>query len=111
VESLLGAASVSTTIVNWAGDEVVSVQEWSAYLGELSGLPVQLEVVSTPGTLRGSIADVSRRRAFTGPCKVSWRDGSRQSGVSRGGTEAGGQAEGSPAGLYRSPFIQPYLMG
>jgi nucleoside-diphosphate-sugar epimerase len=83
-EALLDAASVPATIVNWAGDEAVSVQEWTAYLGELSGLPVQLEVVSTPGTLRGSIADVSRRNAFTGPCKVSWRDGIRQTWESRG---------------------------
>ena len=71
------------TIVNWAGDEAVSVQEWTAYLAELSGLPAQLEVVSTPGTLRGSIADVSRRNAFTGPCKVSWKDGLRQTWESR----------------------------
>jgi nucleoside-diphosphate-sugar epimerase len=77
-EGLLDAASVPATIVNWGGDEAVSVQEWSAYLGELSGLPVKLEVVSTPGTLRGSIADASRRIAFAGPCKVSWRDGFRQ---------------------------------
>ncbi len=77
-EALLDAASVPATIVNWAGDEAVSVQEWTAYLGELSGLPVQLEVVSTPGTLRGSIADVSRRQSFTGPCKVGWREGLRR---------------------------------
>ena len=76
--ALLDAASVPATIVNWAGDEAVSVQEWTAYLGELSGLPVQLEVVSIPGTLRGSIADVSRRQSFTGPCKVGWRDGLRR---------------------------------
>jgi nucleoside-diphosphate-sugar epimerase len=76
-EGLLDAASVPTTIVNWAGDEAVSVQEWTAYLGELSGHPAQLEVVSTPGTLRGSIADVSRRNSFTGPCTVSWKDGFR----------------------------------
>ncbi len=77
-EALLGAASVPATIVNWAGDEAVSVQEWTAYLGELSGLPVRLEVVSIPGTLRGSIADVSRRRSITGPCQVGWREGVRR---------------------------------
>ena len=32
VEPLLDAASVPATIVNWAGDEPVSVQEWSALL-------------------------------------------------------------------------------
>ncbi len=89
-EALLDAASVPATIVNWAGDEAVSVQEWIAYLGELSGLPAQLEVVSIPGTLRGSIADASRRTAFTGPCKVSWRDGFRQVWESRASTAAAG---------------------
>jgi nucleoside-diphosphate-sugar epimerase len=87
-EGLLDAASVPATIVNWGGDEAVSVQEWSAYLGELSGLPVKLEVVSTPGTLRGSIADASRRIAFAGPCKVSWRDGLRETWNARHASDA-----------------------
>ena len=34
---LLDAASVPATIVNWAGDEAVSVQEWARYFGELTG--------------------------------------------------------------------------
>jgi nucleoside-diphosphate-sugar epimerase len=88
-EGLLAAASVPATIVNWAGDEAVSVQEWTAYLGELSGHPAQLEVVSTPGTLRGSIADVSRRNSFAGPCRVSWKDGMRQTYEARARAAAG----------------------
>ena len=88
-EGLLAAASVPATIVNWGGDEAVSVQEWTAYLGELSGLPVRLEVVSTPGTLRGSIADASRRQSFAGPCKVSWRDGFRQTWNARNAPNLG----------------------
>src|SRR5690348_636938 len=35
LEPLLGAATVPATIVNWAGDVPVSVQEWSKYFGEL----------------------------------------------------------------------------
>ncbi len=31
-EAMLAAASVPATIVNWAGDEPVSIQEWCAYL-------------------------------------------------------------------------------
>jgi nucleoside-diphosphate-sugar epimerase len=88
-EGLLDAASVPATIVNWGGDEAVSVQEWTAYLGELSGLPATLEVVSTPGTLRGSIADASRRQAFAGPCKVSWRDGFRETWNARNAPHLG----------------------
>ena len=37
-EALLDAAAVPATIVNWAGDEPVSVQEWCAYVGELDGI-------------------------------------------------------------------------
>jgi nucleoside-diphosphate-sugar epimerase len=88
-EGLLDAASVPATIVNWGGDEGVSVQEWTAYLGELSGLPVKLEVVSTPGTLRGSIADASRRQSFAGPCKVGWRDGFRETWNARNAPNLG----------------------
>jgi hypothetical protein len=33
--------------------------------------------VYPPGTLKGSIADNTARASFTGPCKVSWRDGIR----------------------------------
>ena len=61
VGALLDAASSPATIVNWAGDEPVSVQEWAAYAGELLGVEPD-GATSTPidGTLRGSIADVTR---------------------------------------------------
>ena len=42
LEPLLGAASVPATIVNWGGDEPVSVQEWSRYFGELLGVDVEV---------------------------------------------------------------------
>jgi nucleoside-diphosphate-sugar epimerase len=73
--ALLGAARVPATIVNWAGDEAVTVQEWAAYLGELMGLEAHVVVQEAPGALRGLVADVSKRRSITGPCSVSWRDG------------------------------------
>ncbi len=66
------------TIVNWAGDEGVSVQEWARYMGELSGREAVVNVVEQPGTLRGSIASDAKRASFTGPCKVSWKDGLRR---------------------------------
>jgi len=75
--ALLGAASVPARIVNWGGDEAVSVQEWCAYFAELVGHDVPVDVVETPGTLRGSIADPSARAAITGPCAVGWKDGLR----------------------------------
>jgi hypothetical protein len=47
-------------------------------MGELTGHTADVRVVETPNTLRGSIADVSKRLSITGPCKVSWRDGIKQ---------------------------------
>jgi nucleoside-diphosphate-sugar epimerase len=78
LESLLDAASVPATIVNWAGDETPSVHEWCAYMGELTGHTPDVRVVEIANSLRGSIADVSKRLSISGPCKVSWRDGIKQ---------------------------------
>ena len=75
--ALLEAATVPARIVNWGGDDAVSVQDWCAYFAELVGHDVPVDVVETPGTLRGSIADATLRRELTGPCRVSWRDGLR----------------------------------
>lgn len=76
--ALLAAASVPATIVNWAGDEAVSVQEWCAYFGELTGIKPTIEVKFPPGTQKGAIADVTKRASFTGPCTVTWREGMRR---------------------------------
>lgn len=81
--SLLVAASVPATIVNWAGDEAVSVQEWCAYASELLGVPAEVIVRPVEGTLRGSVADVSLRQSITGPCAVDWREGLRRTITAR----------------------------
>jgi nucleoside-diphosphate-sugar epimerase len=78
VEALLDAASVPATIVNWAGDEPASVQEWSAYMAGLIGTTAEIQVTVTPGASIGSVGDSAKRRAITGPCRVSWKDGFRR---------------------------------
>lgn len=83
--ALLAAASVPATIVNWAGDEPVSVQDWAAYMGELCGRPAEVVVKEIPNTLRGSVADGTRRQSFTGPCKVGWKEGLRRTWLARHG--------------------------
>ncbi len=75
VDGLLDAASTPATILNWAGDEVVSVQEWAAFMGERLGIDAVVNVREVPGSLRGSLADVTKRRAATGPCAVTWQAG------------------------------------
>ena len=78
LEALLDGAAVPAVVVNWAGDEGVSVQEWAGYMGELAGRPAEVQVTPVPNTLRGSVADPTLRRSITGPCRVGWRDGLRR---------------------------------
>ena len=40
---LLALASVPATTLNWGGSEPASIEEWTAYLGELTGLVPKLE--------------------------------------------------------------------
>ena len=76
IPGLLRAASVPATIVNWAGQEHVSIEEWCAYLGELTGL----KPTFAPTTKAfGSIAiDPTRKHALIGETKVKWRDGMKR---------------------------------
>lgn len=85
VGALLRAATVPATIVNWAGDEGVSVQQWAAIMGELTGRRAEVVVTEIPGTLRGSVADVRRRAAITGPCRVGIAEGLRRTWEARRG--------------------------
>ena len=78
LEPLLRAASVPATIVNWAGDEAVSVQQWSAYFAELLGVEAKVIVEPAPGASIGAVTDATKRRAITGPCRVDWRTGFRR---------------------------------
>jgi nucleoside-diphosphate-sugar epimerase len=76
VAPLLAAAGVPATVVNWGGDEVVSVQEWTAYMAGLLGLEApEPVVVPVANTMRGNVLDPTRRRSITGPCTVDWRTG------------------------------------
>jgi hypothetical protein len=42
VPKLLDVAGTPPTTVNWGGDEKVSVEEWCAYLSELTGVELQV---------------------------------------------------------------------
>src|SRR5262245_9420801 len=78
LQALLGVASVPATIVNWCGDEAVSVQQWSEYFGELLGVQADVRVQPVPGASIGSVGDSAKRSSITGPCRVHWRDGFRR---------------------------------
>jgi nucleoside-diphosphate-sugar epimerase len=73
VPRLLGVAAVPAVTVNWAGPEVVSVQEWCTYLGSLVGKEPVLE--ETELALPSVAVDTTRMEELIGPAAVRWRDG------------------------------------
>ena len=75
IEPLLDAASVPATIVNFCGDEAVSVQQWIAYMAGLVGVTPRVMVKPSPGASLGSVGDVTKRLGITGPCRIGWQDG------------------------------------
>ena len=76
VPKLLEVASVPATIVNWAGPEIVSIEEWCAYLGELTGLEPRFEKkVETVASLP---LDTTRMHELVGEATVPWREGIRR---------------------------------
>lgn len=74
VESLLDAASVPATIVNWASDEVFSIQEIAALVGSLTQKSPEIRVGTPPGVALGAVVDTERVRSITGPCKRQLRE-------------------------------------
>jgi nucleoside-diphosphate-sugar epimerase len=73
---LLDAASVPALVVNWGGDELVSVEEWCTYLGELAGTEAVFEV--DPNAIPPLPLDVSRLHELGFHSSVPWRDGMRR---------------------------------
>ena len=64
------------TTVNWGGTEVVSIQEWCAYMGELTG--IEPEFFPTDQTLASVSVDTTRMEALVGKTSVPWKDGFRR---------------------------------
>jgi nucleoside-diphosphate-sugar epimerase len=79
VTPLLEAARSPATIVNWAGDEAVSLQDIVTFGAGLLGIEPRIEVREVPGASIGSAADPTRRAAIAGPCRVRWQEGLRRS--------------------------------
>ena len=72
----LDAASVPATIVNWGGDENVSIEEWCTYLADLTGTEAKFD--RTVSTIGGIPTDNTKRVELAGATTVSWRDGMRR---------------------------------
>jgi hypothetical protein len=75
IPRMLEVARVPATIVNWAG-EPVSIEDWCAYLGELTGLEPKFEI--TEKTIASLPLDRTRMHELVGPARVGWREGIRR---------------------------------
>ena len=73
IPALLAAATVPATIVNWAGDDVVSIEEWCDTIAAASGLSASF--APTTQTIASVACDVTKRREITGPCSIGWTEG------------------------------------
>jgi hypothetical protein len=73
IPALLDAAGSPATIVNWAGDEVSSIEEWCAYLAKLTGL--DLAFAPTTQALTSVTCDLTRMHQLVGHAKTKWQDG------------------------------------
>ena len=71
----LSAGHVPPLVVNWCGDEVVTVEDYCTYMGELVGKEPIFEY--TPKTWCSLVPDTTFRREVLGPCETKWRDGCR----------------------------------
>lgn len=85
----LQVASVPPLVVNWAGSETVSAEDYCAYLGELVDEQVRIRYDErAPWPLW---PDVTLMHAVLGRTTVPWREGMRRMAEARGGL-------GSPSG-------------
>jgi UDP-glucuronate 4-epimerase len=76
IPGMLDIASVPVTTVNWGGSDVVSIQEWCTYLGELTGIAPKF--LPTDQALKSVSIDTTRMEALVGKTTVQWRDGFRR---------------------------------
>jgi UDP-glucuronate 4-epimerase len=73
---MLEIASVPPTVVNWGGAQVVSIEEWCEYFGELTGLEPKL--LPTEATIQSVSIDTTLMEQLVGTPSVDWREGFRR---------------------------------
>lgn len=72
---LLGAAAPEVTTLNFGGSQRVSIEDWCAYIGELTGLEPQFK--DNPQAFGSLCIDTRRMHELIGETHVDWRDGIR----------------------------------
>lgn len=73
---LLSVASTPATVINWGGDQVVSIEDWCQEMGQLTGLLPTF--APTTATIAAIIPDLTKLHATGFHSSVDWRDGIRR---------------------------------
>ena len=71
----LEAGRVPPLVVNWTGDDVVTVEDYCTYMGELVGKQPLFEY--TTETWCSLVPDRTFMHEVLGHCEINWRDGCR----------------------------------
>jgi UDP-glucuronate 4-epimerase len=75
IPQLLEIAAVPAVTVNWGGTQV-ALEEWCAYLGELTGLTPEFS--DSDQTIPTITMDLTRMHQLVGQTTTDWRDGIRR---------------------------------
>lgn len=73
---LLSFASTPAEIVNWGGDQVVSIEDWCEEMGRLTGLVPSFN--PTTATIAAIVPDLEKLHSSGFRSSVDWRDGIRR---------------------------------
>lgn len=76
IPSLLSLAATPARVVNWGGDEIVSVEDWSQELGRLTGLTPSF--APTTATITSIVPDLDILHGTGFRSQVGWREGMRR---------------------------------
>jgi nucleoside-diphosphate-sugar epimerase len=76
IPRLLELAGVPPVTINWGGSEPTSIEEWCAYMGELTGLEPKFNY--TEDTIASVTLDPSKMHELVGKTTVDWRKGIEQ---------------------------------
>jgi UDP-glucuronate 4-epimerase len=73
---LLGAATSEVTTMNFGGSQKVSIEEWCAYISELTGFEPKFQ--DNPKAFGSLCIDMERMHSLIGETSVDWREGIRR---------------------------------
>jgi len=76
IPALLDAAGVPATVVNWAGPDTVSAEEWCRYVGSIIG--TEPRFARTSAAIPSVAVDTTRMVELIGPARVDWKEGFRR---------------------------------